>query len=95
MNELIASDMLQGSIRNPFAFVLPIQRGYSGPVGTLGLCMNLHVTASFSIDSSFHPKWGAPSPQIRMLDDVQSLKRQDNAKDQEKNNHRNEEDGTL
>jgi len=57
--------------------------------------MNLHVTASFSIDSSFHPKWGAPSPQIRMLDDVQSLKRQDNAKDQEKNNHRNEEDGTL
>lgn len=37
MNELIYSDELQGSIRIPFVFLLPIQRGFSGSVQTLAL----------------------------------------------------------
>ena len=38
MYQQIVSDKLQGVIRNPFAFYFPIQRGFSGSVGTLPLC---------------------------------------------------------
>ena len=34
--EQIHSDKLQGVIRNPFAFYFAIQRGFSGPIQTLG-----------------------------------------------------------
>ena len=36
MCKQVVSDKLQGVIRNPFAFYFPIQRGFSGPIQTLG-----------------------------------------------------------
>ena len=36
MFQLINSDKLEGVIRNPIAFYFPIQRGFSGPIQTLG-----------------------------------------------------------
>jgi len=50
MYSLIDSDELQGVIRNPFAFLFPIQWGFSGSIQTLPYVTPVFVRTPFEME---------------------------------------------